>query len=70
MMIPGKSKLISLFVLVYPSIANSFVRFSSCNIQLLYWVCREASQLAALLKEMKEGLDNVRRKIQSLTAKV
>lgn len=31
---------------------------------------REASQLAALLKEMKEGLDTVRRKIQSLTAKV
>ncbi|XP_020219238.1 neuroguidin [Cajanus cajan] len=30
----------------------------------------EASQLAVLLKEMKEGLDTVRRKIQSLTAKV
>ncbi|CAI8604424.1 unnamed protein product [Vicia faba] len=31
---------------------------------------KEASQLAALLKEMKEGLDNVNRKIQTLTAKV
>ncbi|KAK2391511.1 neuroguidin [Trifolium repens] len=31
---------------------------------------KEASQLAALLKEMKEGLDNIRRKIQTLTAKV
>ncbi|RDY00644.1 Neuroguidin, partial [Mucuna pruriens] len=30
----------------------------------------EAPQLAALLKEMKEGLDTVRRKIQSVTAKV
>ncbi|KAK7311662.1 hypothetical protein RJT34_09942 [Clitoria ternatea] len=31
---------------------------------------KEASQLAALLKEMKEGLDTLRRKIQSLTAMV
>ncbi|KAF7830033.1 neuroguidin-like isoform X1 [Senna tora] len=31
---------------------------------------KEASQLSALLKEMKEGLDAVRSKIQSLTAKV
>ncbi|XP_004513240.1 uncharacterized protein [Cicer arietinum] len=31
---------------------------------------REASHLAALLKEMKEGLDTVRLKIQTLTAKV
>ncbi|KAL4358883.1 hypothetical protein AHAS_Ahas08G0021900 [Arachis hypogaea] len=31
---------------------------------------REAPHLAALLKEMKEGLDTVNRKIQSLTAKV
>lgn len=31
---------------------------------------KQASQLAALLKEMKEGLDNVKRKIQTLTAKV
>ncbi|XP_057437217.1 uncharacterized protein LOC130729456 [Lotus japonicus] len=31
---------------------------------------KEASPLAALLKEMKEGLDVVRHKIQSLTAKV
>ncbi|XP_027356051.1 neuroguidin [Abrus precatorius] len=31
---------------------------------------KEAPQLAVLLKEMKEGLDAVRRKIQSLTAKV
>lgn len=31
---------------------------------------KEASQLAVLLKEMKEGLDNVKRKIQTLTAKV
>ncbi|KAJ1424733.1 Sas10/Utp3/C1D [Sesbania bispinosa] len=31
---------------------------------------KETPQLAALLKEMKEGLDTVRRKIQSLTAKV
>ncbi|KAK7282908.1 hypothetical protein RIF29_12023 [Crotalaria pallida] len=31
---------------------------------------REAPQLASLLNEMKEGLDTVRRKIQSLTAKV
>ncbi|KAL2339975.1 hypothetical protein Fmac_007915 [Flemingia macrophylla] len=30
----------------------------------------EAPQLAVLLREMKEGLDTVRRKIQSLTAKV
>ncbi|KAL5145285.1 Neuroguidin [Glycine soja] len=36
----------------------------------IYWVCREAPKLAALLKEMKEGLDTVRRKIQSLTATV
>jgi len=32
--------------------------------------CREAPQLAALLSEMKEGLDTVRRKVQSLTANV
>lgn len=31
---------------------------------------KQASQLTALLKEMKEGLDNVKRKIQTLTAKV
>ncbi|OIW14561.1 hypothetical protein TanjilG_14947 [Lupinus angustifolius] len=31
---------------------------------------QEAPQLASLLNEMKEGLDTVRRKIQSLTAKV
>ena len=32
--------------------------------------CREAPQLAALLKEMKGGLDTVRSKVQALTAKV
>ena len=31
---------------------------------------REASQLVAVLKEMKEGLDAVRSKVQALTAKV
>ncbi|CAJ1974053.1 unnamed protein product [Sphenostylis stenocarpa] len=31
---------------------------------------REPPQLAELLKEMREGLDNLRRKVQSLTAKV
>ncbi|KAL2529636.1 Sas10/Utp3/C1D family [Forsythia ovata] len=31
---------------------------------------KEAPQLVAVLKEMKEGLDNVRTKIQALTAKV
>ena len=31
---------------------------------------REASQLTALLKEMKEGLDTVTNKVQALTAKV
>ncbi|KAG8373171.1 hypothetical protein BUALT_Bualt12G0143300 [Buddleja alternifolia] len=33
-------------------------------------ISREAPQLAAVLKEMKEGLDNVRNKIQALTDKV
>ena len=31
---------------------------------------REASQLTALLKEMKDGLDTVTNKVQALTAKV
>ncbi|KAM1465580.1 hypothetical protein ACFX15_043422 [Malus domestica] len=33
-------------------------------------VKQEALQLAALLREMKEGLDTVRAKVQALTAKV
>ncbi|XP_057783503.1 uncharacterized protein LOC131001203 isoform X2 [Salvia miltiorrhiza] len=33
-------------------------------------ISRESPQLVALLKEMKEGLDNVRSKIESLTSKV
>lgn len=77
----GKSKFISLFALAYASIAVC-LHFVECTFgkwigallgwfnQFIYCVCREASQLAALLKEMKEGLDTVRRKIQSLTAKV
>lgn len=32
--------------------------------------CREAPQLVAVLKEMKEGLDAVRVKVQALTEKV
>lgn len=31
---------------------------------------REAPQLAAVLKEMKDGLDKVRSKVQTITAKV
>jgi U3 small nucleolar ribonucleoprotein protein LCP5 len=31
---------------------------------------REAPQLATVLKEIKEGLDIVRNKVQALTAKV
>ncbi|PON72634.1 hypothetical protein PanWU01x14_064000 [Parasponia andersonii] len=31
---------------------------------------REAPQLATSLKEMKDGIDVVRRKVQALTAKV
>lgn len=31
---------------------------------------REAPQLAAVLKEIKEGLDTVKAKVQALTAKV
>ena len=40
------------------------------SIGLLISGYREASQLAAVLKEMKEGLDAVRGKVQALTAKV
>jgi hypothetical protein len=40
-----------------------FIGFSVCH-------CREAPQLIALLKEMKEGLDAVRSKIEGLTTKV
>ncbi|GFY96063.1 Sas10/Utp3/C1D family [Actinidia rufa] len=40
------------------------INFYTSRLQL------EAPQLAALLKEMKEGLDTVRNKVQSLTAKV
>lgn len=36
----------------------------------LYLVYSEAPQLFALLKEMKEGLDSIRSKIQSLTVQV
>lgn len=32
--------------------------------------CREAPQLTAVLKEMKEGLDAVRTKVEALTPKV
>jgi hypothetical protein len=41
----------------------TFIAFSVCR-------CREAPQLTALLKEMKEGLDAVRSKIEGLTTKV
>ena len=40
------------------------------SIGLLISGYREASHLAAVLKEMKEGLDAVRGKVQALTAKV
>lgn len=36
----------------------------------LYFLFRESPQLVAVLKEMKEGLDTVRIKVQALTAKV
>ncbi|TKY74418.1 Neuroguidin protein [Spatholobus suberectus] len=61
-MIANKSKFISL-----PCLHMRQLLFAS---NFLCCVFREAPRLAALLKEMKEGLDTVRRKIQSLTAKV
>ena len=40
------------------------------NIAFVDVLIREAPQLAALLKEMKDGLDIVRSKVDALTAKV
>jgi hypothetical protein len=44
--------------------------WSGYPIAFYFCRCREAPQLTALLKEMKEVLDAVRSKIEVLTAKV
>lgn len=42
----------------------------SCIILFICFCFREANQLAAVLKEMKAGLDVVTTKVRALTAKV